>query len=435
MGPAQRQTTLSTTIRDTRAQDRAVARLPWWRRQRAALAGAALAAVVLSLLVPPLLRALSATASVSRERLSLATVERGDFTRDIAAEGRVIAAVSPTLYAPAAGSVRFHVQAGHAVEKDQVIGSVDSPELTSELAQQRAQLQALEVDYARARLEARQQAIVAEQTLEQARVDFEAATIEHERTQKGYALGVMPEIEVLRTQAALQRAQIAYTRAQTDHGLQREGRRFDVDASRLARDRQQLLVDELQRRVDLLTLRAPVAGSVGQLLSADRATVARDAPLLTVVDLSALEVEVKVPESFARDLAPGMPATIRGNGSSWNGVIGAVAPEVVAGEVTARVRFADAVPQGLRQSQRLSVRIVLDERKDVLMVARGPFLELGGGRHAYVVDGDLAVRREIRTGAASIDKVEIVDGLAAGETIVISGSDSFDGAERVALSQ
>lgn len=426
---------MTVMIRDTSAQDRAVQRGPWWQRHRSLLALAGAGVVLAAVLGPPALRALSASNSVSRERLSIAAVERGDFTRDIAAEGRVVAAVSPTLYAPAAGAVRFAVQAGHSVEKGQVIGSVDSPELTSELAQERANLQALDVDYARARLDAKQQAIIAEQALEQARIDFQTAGTEHERTQKAFALGVTPEIEVLRTQAALQKAEIAFKRAQTDFGLQREGRHFDVEASRLARDRQQLRVDELQRQVDLLTLRSPVSGQIGQMMTADRATIAKDAPLLTVVDLTALEVEVRVAESFARDLAPGMPATIRGNGNAWNGQISAVAPEVVNGEVTTRVRFVGDAPKGLRQSQRLSVRVLLDERKDVLMVARGPFLEIGGGRVAYVVDGDIAVRRPIRAGAASIDKVEIVDGLAEGEQIVVSGTDHFRDAERVAISR
>ncbi|NGY04160.1 efflux RND transporter periplasmic adaptor subunit [Solimonas terrae] len=422
-------------IRDTSGQDRVIARTPWWRRHRKWLLIGGIAALVLALIVPVTLRSLSAGTSVSRQRISIATVERGDFTRDISAEGRVVAAVSPTLYAPAPGSVRFSVQAGGKVDKDQVIGSVDSPELTSKLAQERANLEALQVDYSRAQLDARQQALVAEQTLEQAQIDRQTAVTEQERTKKAFELGVTPEIEVLRTQAALQKAEIALKRADTDHELQKEGRRFDVEARRLARDRQQLMVDDLQRQVDLLTLRSPVSGQVGQLMVTDRSTVAKDAALLTVVDLSALEVEVKVPESFARDLAVGMPATIRGNGSEWRGEVSAVAPEVVNGEVTARVRFVGEAPQGLRQSQRLSVRVVLDERKNVVMVARGPFLDLGRGTTAYVVDGDIAEKRAIRTGAASVDKVEILDGLQPGDQIVISGTDTFNDADRVALSR
>jgi len=426
---------MTMMIRDTSAQDTVIVHTPWWKRQRKWLIAGGVGVLALALIVPPTVRSLSIGSSVSRARLSIAAVERGDFTRDIAAEGRVVAAVSPTLYAPAPGSVRFTVQAGGKVEKDEVIGSVDSPELTNRLAQERANLQALQVDYSRAQLDARQQSLIADQTLEQARIDRQTAYTEQQRTQKAFELGVTPEIEVLRTQAALQKAEIALKRAETDHELQKEGRRFDVDAKRLARDRQQLLVDDLQRQVDLLTLRSPVAGQVGQLIAADRSTVAKDAALLTVVDLTALEVEMKVPESFARDLAVGMPAQLRGNGKEWPGEVSAVAPEVVNGEVTARVRFVGDAPQGLRQSQRLSVRVVLDERKDVVMVARGPFVEQGRGTTAYVVRGDVAEKRAIRIGAASVDKVEILEGLQPGEQIVISGTDNFKDAQRVAISR
>ena len=81
------------------------------------------------------------------------------------------------------------------------------------------------------------------------------------------------------------------------------------------------------------------------------------------------------------------------------------------------------------------VRVVLDEHKNVTMVARGPFLEIGRGQVAYVVDGDLALRRAIRTGAVSLDKIEILDGLKPGEQIVVAGTDTFNEAERVVLSR
>ena len=93
-----------------------------------------------------------------------------------------------------------------------------------------------------------------------------------------------------------------------------------------------------------------------------------------------------------------------------------MSPEVVNGEVNARLRFAEGKqPPGLRQNQRLSARIVLDTRRNVLMVERGPFLEQDGGRFAYVVDGSRAVRRPIQTGASSLAAVEIVSGLQPGE--------------------
>jgi HlyD family secretion protein len=102
--------------------------------------------------------------------------------------------------------------------------------------------------------------------------------------------------------------------------------------------------------------------------------------------------------------------------------------------VTSRLEFAGAKPAGLRQNQRLTARILLDAKQDVLMVERGPFLEAGGGHTAYIVQGGIAERRSIRTGAASLDAVEILSGAAAGDRIVVSGADAFGDAERVRLS-
>jgi HlyD family secretion protein len=154
-----------------------------------------------------------------------------------------------------------------------------------------------------------------------------------------------------------------------------------------------------------------------------------------VVDLSVFEVEIKVPESFARDLAIGIPAQItNGNGEPFAAQISAVSPEVVNGEVVSRLRFKDKQPPGLRQSQRLSARIVLDTRRNTLIVERGPFLEQSGGTSAYVVNNGIATRRPIRTGASSLSNVQILEGLQPGDRIVVSGSDQFANAQTARIS-
>lgn len=97
------------------------------------------------------------------------------------------------------------------------------------------------------------------------------------------------------------------------------------------------------------------------------------------------------------------------------------------------MRFAGQLPEGLRQSQRVSVRVLLDARENVLMVTRGPFAESGGT--AYVVNGEFAERRALQLGMRSIDKVEVMSGVRPGERIVIAGADNFGGAQRVLITQ
>src|SRR5690606_17972917 len=123
-----------------------------------------------------------------------------------------------------------------------------------------------------------------------------------------------------------------------------------------------------------------------------RASVGRDSPVLTVVDLSRLTVEIQVPENFARDLVPGMQAELSGSQGSWPGVIETVSPEVVDGQVVARVAFAETPPDRMRQSQRLSVRVLIEHREDVLSVGRGSFFDRGAA-HAWRIDSDGLARR------------------------------------------
>jgi HlyD family secretion protein len=422
-------------LRDTSGQDRVIERASLWKRHRTLLAIVLAAVVGLGVLLMFLLRYSGAGASVDRSRLSIATVERGSFIRDIAADGQVVAAVSPTLYSNALGTVTLKVHAGDTVSKGQVLAVIDSPDLTAKLSQEEATSVGLRIDWQRATLDAEQKLLQLRDAFNQAQVDQKTSQRELERSRKAYELGSYTELQALKAQDSLEKAQFAFQQAKMNYESQPKQNRFDIDSKKALFDRQQYLVADLRRQVDGLNVSSPVEGQVGQVQVADRASVAKDAPLLTVVDLSALEVEIKVTESLARDLRPGMSADLEGGGHHWQGSVSGVSPEVVGGQVTARLRFGAEKPAGLRQSQRLSVRILIDRRDNVLMVDRGAFVDQEGGGYAYVVHDNVAERRPVRLGAASIAKVEILDGLAVGDQIVISGTDAFNNAQRVILSR
>jgi HlyD family secretion protein len=420
-------------LRDTAGQDRVIERAKPWQRHRALLVAALGALVALGVLVTYLAKFSGAGASVDRAHLTIAAVERGSFVRDVVADGQIVAAVSPTLYANSAGTVTLQVHAGDSVTKGQTLATIDSPELTAKLSQEDATLQSLRIDWQRARLDAEHRLMQMRDAYTQAEVDAKTAQREYERSHKAYELGAYSELQSLKAQDALEKAQFTLHQAKVNLESQPEQNRFDTDSKKALLDRQQFLVSDLRRQVDNLNVRSPVDGQIGQVQVADRASVAKDAPLLTVVDLTALEVEIKVAENLARDLRPGMGADLEGDGHHWSGTVSGVSPEVVGGQVTTRLRFGAEKPAGLRQSQRLSVRILIDQRDNVLMVDRGSFVDQDGGHFAYVVHDNVAERRPIRIGASSIAKVEILEGLAAGDRLVISGSDAFSGADRVIL--
>ncbi len=155
--------------------------------------------------------------------------------------------------------------------------------------------------------------------------------------------------------------------------------------------------------------------------------------MVTVVDLSALEIEIQVPESFADEIAIGTPAVVTYEAVAFPGTVTSISPEVEGSRVRGRVAFDDARPGGLKQNQRVQAKLLLDTRVDVLKVPRGPFLEAGGGRQAYVIEDGIAVLRPIQVGAISLAQVEIVSGLDLGEQLIISDTARFEGATKVLL--
>jgi HlyD family secretion protein len=420
-------------IRDTSNQDLALGSNAEPRALRRWLLWALLAGVAIALAVVAARRWSLGERSVDLERIRIGEVTRGKLVRDLVADGRVTAANNPTLYAAAAGIVTFRVHAGDAAKRGQPLAEIDSPELSSELAQERAVMAGLETEVERADIGVQQGRANAQKGVDEAELNRKTASRELERYRFGYRERLVPELEMLRAEDALERAEILVAHAKGDQKLSERALGFELRTRRLALDRQREIVRELERRTEALVIRSPVDGQVGQLLVAQSSNVVAHAPVLRVVDLTAFELEIQVPDSFARDLAIGMPAQIGTANREYAGRVRSVAPEVVGGEVASRLEFVGAPPEGLRQNQRLTARVLLDEKADVLQVERGPSLEAGRSTAAYFVRDGVAERRPLVTGAASIGALEILSGADAGDRLVISGADAFGDSERVRI--
>ena len=390
--------------------------------------------VLVWVMIPAINRWAIATVTVPLDRLRIATVTRADLVRDVSVQGRVVAAVSPTLYAPAPGTITLLVEAGSVVGKDQVVARVDSPELMNRLQQALSARDQLAVRLQRQRIESRQQALEKRKSADLANVALVAANREKRRADQANAVAVISVIDFEKAQDDLRNAELAHAHAVADADLFDERLAFELQASELELQGQQLLVDELQRLVGELSLKSPVNGVVGDLLVDQKAAVARDMPVMAVVDLTRFEIDAQVPESYADDLGIGMLAEILIGTDRYAGQLVAISPEIVSSQVGSRIRFTDRMPTNLRQNQRLTTRILIEEKPGVLTLQRGQFLESGGGRVAYVLDGNgLAIRKSIVIGARSLGEIEVLDGLVEGDRVIISSIEQFRSAESVLI--
>jgi HlyD family secretion protein len=373
--------------------------------------------------------------SVSIDRVRLATLIRADFTRDISVLGKVVAAVSPTVYSPADGTITVAIEAGHEVKAGQVLAKLDSPELTSRLSQQQATLDGLQSSFDRQKIQAKKQHLVDQKAVDLANVKLIAAKREKRRADLAYQKSAISQIDFEKSQDELASASLLHKHATQDASLNIESLDFDSQSLALDIHRQKLLIEELQRQVNNLTITSPVHGIVGNLNIQNKTFLSKNQAILTVVDLSQFEVEIEIPESYADDLAIGMKVDIAFEQQSFSARLVTISPEILNNQVTGRVRFIDNAPAKLRQNQRLNTQIILEHKKNVLQVKRGQFLDSSGGRYAYLVKDGLAQKTAITTGARSLSHVEILQGLKSGDKIIISGTDMFNTAEQVLLSE
>jgi HlyD family secretion protein len=398
-----------------------------------AYVGAALA-IAAGILAFPSIRSWSrADRAVDATTVRTAAVTRGDLQRDLWVQARVVASLHPALFSPAQGVVAIEVKPGREVRSGQVLATVESSELRSALAQAESQLASLHADYERQKIVTRQTELRGARQVELLTVRADAARRALDRAERAFREGIGNRAELESAQDAARVATIEMEQAKKDAGLDGETLAFELRDRLEQVRRQESAAGELRRKADALTVRAPFDGMVATVNVQDRDAVAPNQALLTIVNLSSFELEIAVPEEYSRETRIGLPATIRVGDRDCDGRVTAVSPEVVNGQITGTVAFAGRPPVGLKQSQRVTVRLLFESKKNVLKVARGAFADSGGARIAYVVDGNLALRRAIALGDSSGTEVEIVSGLREGERVITSDVSVFERAGSVLL--
>ena len=420
-------------IRDTSSQDVIIAKPKFnkvWRNST--IAGAVLI-VLIVVAYPSFANWSSADRSIDSSRVRTAQVTRGDFVRDISVQGNIVAANSPKLYAPALGTITLTVNPGESVQKGELVATISSPELTNRLQQEEAKLESLGIELERQKIAAKQANIKSRQQVQLEKVVLEAAEREMRRAKQSIKIDAISQLDYEKAEDDLKRSRLKYNFAVEQAELEKENLAFENKTREFEVDQYKLLVENTQRLVKELNLLAPVSGVVGSWSVEQKSAVSLNQPLLTVVDLSTFQVEIDIPESYADELGIGMPAKVTYNGKEYDGAIATISPEVTNNVVKGRLAFTGEPPPGIKQNQRVSSRVVLDEKKDILFLPRGSFVQHHGGRKAFVVDNGIASLTNVNLGSNSINKIEIVSGLKEGQEVIISNTDFVQDAEILIL--
>ena len=404
-------------------------------RKRLMYGGAALLALVtvtvaLSKLEP-------AAPSVDRGTIWFDTVRQGSMLRQVRGPGTLVPEQMRQVSAVTSGRIeRILAQPGDTVTPGTILIELTNPEEQLQALHADQQLSAAEAQLVSTRSTLQSQILSQEAAVATARADSADA-----RRQANNALGttgLFAEQEVKRLQ---ERAE------QMDVRLRSEVQRLEVLRStideQIAVQRAQVerlheVVAFRQRLLASMRVRAGATGVLRDLGSPpleEGQWVLAGMRLATVVQPGRLKAELRVPETQARDVVIGQRALVDTRTDTIQGHVSRVDPASQSGTVTVDVALEGELPRGARPDLSVDGTIEIERLDDVLHMGRPAYGQSNSmvGIFKLDPDGNTARRVNVRLGRASVNQIEIVEGLAKGDVVVLSDMSRWDAVDRVRI--
>ncbi len=187
--------------------------------------------------------------------------------------------------------------------------------------------------------------------------------------------------------------------------------------------------------LDALTIRAPMDGRLTALDAEIGQSKSAGAVLGQVDSLDRFKLTAQVDEFYLGRVAPGQTALFSVDGHNYQATLFKIYPQVANGTFRIDLHFAGPLPREIHVGQAIDLRLELGGAASAIRLPNGPFYQDTGGHWVFVVspDGRYALRRNIRLGRRNPDHVEVLQGVAPGEQVIVSGYEAFQRVDRIEL--
>jgi len=398
----------------------------------------AVALVVLVLVTVGVARLKPAAPSVERSTVWTDSVKQGNMLRQVRGLGSLIPSQEFTRQIPAetdATVIRIRVLPGTEVKSETVLMEMTNPATEQAALDAELQLKAAEAEYDSLRVKLESDLMTQKAGAATVTQDFSQAKLQAETDKALYDLGV---ISGLAYKASKGKADELTTR----NGLE-EQRLTIAEKAILAQLRQQQAkVDQMRtlaelRRKELndLKVRAGIDGVLVEMPMQVGQRVAPGTMLARVIQPNHLIAELKIAETQARDVQIGEPATVDTHNGVVNGTVMRVDPGVQNGTVTVDVNITGDLPKGARPDLSVDGTIDLEKLDNVLYVGRPAFGQESSTISLFKLDADGkgAVRVPVKVGRASVNSIQVIEGLQQGDTVILSDMSRWDNTDRIRL--
>src|SRR5271166_2031653 len=379
-----------------------------------------------------------AAPEVERSTVWTDTVKRGAMLRQVRGLGTLIPSQEFIRQIPAeteATVVRIRMLPGSQVQAETILLEMSNPPLEQAALDAKLQLKAAQAEYESRRVKLQSDLMNQKAGAATVNADYTGAKLQADTDKALYDLGV---ISGLAYKTSKSKADELTTRNHI------EDERLDINqkaiASQLAEqqarvDQNRALAALKQKQLEALKVRAGIEGVLVDLPLQVGQHVLPGTMLAKVVQPNHLIAELKIPETQARDVQTGQPALVDTHNGTASGTVMRVDPGVQNGTVTVDVKLTGELPKGARPDLSVDGTIDLERMDNVLYVGRPAFGQENSTISLFKLDSDGkgAVRVPVKVGRASVNSIQILEGLHEGDTVILSDMSRSDSTDRIRL--
>lgn len=392
---------------------------------------------ILVLILYFIFRDTTSSMAVDKNKITIATVAESEFSDYIRVIGQVLPSWMIYLDAIEGGRVeeRLHEE-GVMVKKGDVILRLSNPLLNIGIMQSEADLAYQENELRNTRISMEQERL----SLKQERIGMWKEFLVKRRRYEQYKR-LMEEQLIAREdflQASEEYDAVCAQLSVLDERIRQDSlfrltQISSLDENIMNMKRSLALV---RGRLENLKVKAPIDGQVGNLEAQIGQSISAGEHIGQIIT-SDLKVQALIDEHYVERVVRKLPADFTRDGENYKLEVTKVYPEVKEGQFRTDFRFTTGRPENIRAGQTYHINLQLGDPVKAILIPRGGFFQITGGRWVYVVDenGKFAVRRPIRIGRQNPQYYEVTEGLAPGEKVIISGYELFGDNEKLILNE
>jgi HlyD family secretion protein len=376
-----------------------------------------------------------AAPGVERGTVWIDTVKRGPMVRDVRGQGTLVPEDIRWIPATTQGRVeRIRLRPGTQVEASSVILDLSNPQLEQELHEAELKLNGTDASLTNLKVQSQNEALAQEAVTANIEADFKKAALQVEANELLAKKGLVSDMILKQSRLDSDQLSARYAIAKKQLASYSESIQARVAVQQSEVEQARAAVKLKQQQVDDLHVRAGFSGVLQVVPVEVGQQVAPGANLARVADPSRLKAELKIPETQAKDIQPGLTASIDTRVGVVAGKVVRIDPSVQNGTVTVDVTMTEPLPKGSRPDLSVDGTIELERLHDVLFVGRPAFGQEQSAVGLFRLQRDgTASRVQVKLGATSVNVVEIRSGLNVGDQVILSDMSNWDAFDRIRL--